>query len=97
MDAKLEGKPYTVRQLLAHTSGLPDYGQFPDYDAAVAAGDRPWPRTKMLDIAFSRGMLFESDQGWSYSNIGYLFVLDLIETASVKTLGQNISEIIYKP
>ncbi|WP_235962772.1 serine hydrolase domain-containing protein [Ruegeria haliotis] len=97
LDAKIEGSNYTLRQLLAHTSGLPDYGQFPAYGEAVRANEEPWSRNKMLELAFSNGMLFEPTQGWSYSNIGYMFVRELIEFRTEQTLGDVISDMICEP
>jgi CubicO group peptidase (beta-lactamase class C family) len=97
LDTMLEGKPYTLRQLLHHTSGLPDYGQYPEYGAAVAARDPVWSRQEMLDVALSNGMLFEPEQGWSYSNIGYMFIRELIEATTAKPLGDVISDLVSKP
>jgi len=97
LDATLNGEPYTLRQLLKHTSGLPDYGQFTEYHSAVAAKKTPWTRRKLLDVAFANGMLFEPTQGWSYSNIGYMFIVELIETATQKPLADIIDDIVCKP
>lgn len=97
LDAELPDAPYTLRQLLHHSSGLPDYGQFPEYAAAVKANERPWPRDAMLKLALSKGMLFKPDQGWSYSNIGYMYVRELVEGASQRSLGTVISELISNP
>ncbi|MEP3296986.1 MAG: serine hydrolase domain-containing protein [Pseudoruegeria sp.] len=97
LDARISGHPYTLRQLLAHTSGLPDYGQFVEYGAAVVAGDPVWSRQKMLDIALSKGMLFAPEQGWSYSNVGYMFVRELIEKTTAKPMGQVIAEKVCTP
>ena len=33
---------YTLRQLLRHEAGLPDYGAIAAYHQAVTAGDAPW-------------------------------------------------------
>ena len=53
----MDGAAYTPRQLLANTSGLPDYGPLPAYGQAVCAGDAPWPRDGMLNRALSGGKL----------------------------------------
>lgn len=97
LDAPLEDHPFTLRQLLAHTSGLPDYGPLKDYHAAVARADEPWSREKLLGAAMAQGMLFSPGEGWSYSNIGYLFARDLIEKTTAKPLGKAISEMICNP
>jgi D-alanyl-D-alanine carboxypeptidase len=97
LDASIPGQHYTLRHLLAHTSGLPDYGQFPAYHQAVARQDKPWSRSEMLHVAMPNGTLFEPGQGWSYSNIGYMFVRDMIEAASGEALGQVIVDLIAEP
>ena len=38
LDAPLPDKPYTLRHLLQHRSGLADYGWFPEYHEAVTRG-----------------------------------------------------------
>jgi len=97
LDAVLPGTPYTLRQLLMHDSGLPDYGPLPAYGAAVAASQRPWSRRKMLDLALRDGMLFEPGKGWSYSNIGYMFVRELIEETTGNLIDQVVLSMISKP
>ena len=97
LDAPLEEHPFTLRQLLGHSSGLPDYGPLEDYHAVVARKDDPWPRGKLLDATLAQGVHFPPGEGWSHSNIGYLFVRDLIEEATGKPLGDVISELISEP
>ena len=97
LDSCLAGHPFTLRQLLRHSSGLPDYGPLKEYHAAVARGDEPWSRDKLLDAALSRGMLFSPDGGWSYSNIGYLYVRELIEDTTAKPLAEIIADMISGP
>ncbi|WP_218588320.1 serine hydrolase domain-containing protein [Loktanella atrilutea] len=97
LDALYKEHPFTLRHLLSHSSGLPDYGSLKKYHAAVARGDQPWPRQKLLDATLAQDMHFPPGEGWSYSNIGYLFVRDLIEGATGKPLGDVIHDLICNP
>ncbi|GFE67313.1 serine hydrolase domain-containing protein [Litoreibacter roseus] len=97
LDALLEDQPFTLRQLLGHTSGLPDYGSLREYHAAVARADEPWSHEQLLDATLSQGALFAPGDGWSYSNIGYLLIRGLIEQKTEKPLGDAISEMICRP
>jgi len=63
----------SVRQLLSHTSGLPNYGRLPEYHAAVAATPSdPWPDETFFERALTLPRDFEPGQGWAYSNTGYM-------------------------
>ncbi|SNR79231.1 serine hydrolase domain-containing protein [Puniceibacterium sediminis] len=97
LESRPDGAPYTLKHLLGHTAGLPDYGQLPDYHSAVTAGETPWSRADMLDRALSLGTLFAPGQGWSYSNIGYMFAREMIEVASGKPLADLVTELIFRP
>ncbi len=97
LDAVVPGQPFTLRQLLQHTSGLPDYEPLKSYRAAVAAQEEPWSRRKLLETAMAKGMLFHPDQGWSYSNIGYGHVRELIEETTGIPLGRVISNLVCEP
>ncbi|WP_227287638.1 serine hydrolase domain-containing protein [Boseongicola sp. H5] len=97
LDAPHKEHTFTLRQLLGHSSGLPDYGSLKAYHAAVARGDKPWSREKLLDATLAQGMHFPPGEGWSYSNIGYLFVRDSIEEATGKPLGEVVQDLICKP
>ncbi len=97
LDRPVEGENFTLRQLLSHTAGLPDYGALGRYHDAVAAGEEPWPRETLLAAAFAKGRLFAPGEGWSYSNIGYMFVRELIEAVSGKSFAQLVNDIISQP
>ena len=90
--------PITLRQILSHTSGLPDYGGLPAYNAAVrATPDEPWSAEAFLAIARTRGLLFDPGQGWSYSNIGYLALKLLLENVTGQTLQVVLNQLIFAP
>jgi CubicO group peptidase (beta-lactamase class C family) len=79
LDARIEGRGFTIRQVLRHEAGLPDYGGLPAYHRAVAAGDAPWTPADLL--ARAPANLFPPGQGWAYSNIGYLWLREWLEDA----------------
>lgn len=51
----------------------------------------------MLDTALSNGMLFAPGQGWSYSNVGYMFLRELIEDTTGAPIDQMVHERITGP
>lgn len=97
LDDRLDGERFTLRQLLNHTSGLPDYSALSDYHRAVAADEEPWPRLELLDAARAKGFLFEPGQGWSYSNVGYMLARERIEAASGQSFATLVGDIVCRP
>lgn len=75
----------SLRQLLNHTSGVPDYGpsRLPAYGLAVrdAPGD-PWDDEELLARALAQGPDFEPGEGWAYSNTGYLLVRRIVDATA---------------
>ncbi len=96
LDCPVRDRPFTLRQLLQHQSGLVDYGGLAAYHEAVARGDEPWPVSELLRRTDARRLRYEPGQGWGYSNIGYLMVRELIE----ETAGEDsaaISRLVLRP
>lgn len=74
--------PASLRQLLNHTSGLPDYGRLPAYAEAVRTSpSEPWSDEELLTNALAGGPDFEPSSGWAYSNTGYLLVRNILDEA----------------
>lgn len=97
LDSRLPGKPFTLRQLLQHRAGVPDYGPLPAYHDAVARGDSPWSRAKLMEEVQADRLDFEPGAGWAYSNVGYLFVREAIEQASGLGLANALKHFITAP
>ena len=76
LDCPATTKGLSVRSLLNHTSGLPDYGAWPEYRAAVAAREVAWTADEFLDRA--RKMPLQPGP-FAYSNIGYGLVRLLLQ------------------
>ncbi|HYI15656.1 MAG TPA: serine hydrolase domain-containing protein, partial [Thermomicrobiales bacterium] len=90
--------PVTVRQVLGHTAGLPDYGGMPEYAAAVrATPEVAWSSEEFLERTLGRGLQFAPDEGWAYSNIGYLTIRMLVERVTELTLRELVARQIVTP
>jgi len=88
----------TLTHLLRHTSGLRDYGPLPDYhDAVRAHPGRPWTRQQFLDAVLPPGMLFAPGEGFSYSNVGYMLLIDIVECVTGHTFADVVRDFIVRP
>ncbi len=83
----------TVRQLLTHTSGIPDYEEIRSYDVYRF---RLTPE-EVIRIAHSRPMDFAPGTGWYYSNTGYFLLSMLVERIEGRPLGQVLESRIFGP
>ena len=77
LDVPLAGYGFTLRALLQHRAGMPDYGALPMYHAAVARKDMPWTMTEML----ANVAPLPAPRGWRYSNVGYFRLREVLEHA----------------
>lgn len=97
LDGAVQGKSYTYAQLLRHEAGLPDYGSLREYHDDVKAGAIPWP----VDVLHSKlsvdQLRYEPGTDWSYSNVGYHEVAQLIQQASDLPLADALSMLVLSP
>ncbi len=97
LDEVMPGGGFTLRQLLRHEAGLADYGELADYHAAVARGDQPWPADEMLERLDATRLRYQPGVGWGYSNVGYLYIVRLIETLTGTMLERAIEQRVVQP
>jgi CubicO group peptidase (beta-lactamase class C family) len=97
LDETLTNRPYTLRQLLQHRAGVPEYGQLPAYHEAVARNEDAWPVDEMLARTDADRLVHEPGKGWGYSNIGYTFVRQLIEKTVGRALGHALDHLVLRP
>jgi CubicO group peptidase (beta-lactamase class C family) len=95
LDAVLPGRDFTLRQVLQHRAGLPDYGGVPAYRTAVERREPAWGREAFL--AAAGGSVFAPGQGWSYSNIGYGLVREAVEAAAGAHFGAAAEALVCAP
>jgi CubicO group peptidase (beta-lactamase class C family) len=87
-------RPVTLRHLLTHTSGVPDYTNFPDFPSLIGA-----PATLDQLIARIRSLPLEFTPGarWSYSNSGYILLGAVIERVSGQSYSAFLQDHIFGP
>ncbi|WP_296536752.1 serine hydrolase domain-containing protein, partial [uncultured Actinomyces sp.] len=93
----IDGSKITVRQLLQHTSGLPDFDEtlVGTTDVFQYRHHYVTPRD-VLDSALSKPAQFEPGAQWKYTNTNYLVLGMLIERVSQRPVGEQIDERIVK-
>ncbi len=96
------GKTITVRSLLNHTGGLPDYEDL--MDAAEKAKGQIWSPEKQIQDAKVLRLLEKESQGkfapgtkWEYSNSGYVVLGLIVAKVSGKPFGEFLHDRIFVP
>ncbi|WP_111429456.1 serine hydrolase domain-containing protein [Rhodobacteraceae bacterium DSL-40] len=97
LDAALPDAPYSLRQLLQHRAGLPDYGGLAAYHLAVRRGDLPWQRWQLLAAAGAETQAWPPGTRFAYSNIGYLYLREWLEEQESAPLAEILARRIAAP
>jgi CubicO group peptidase (beta-lactamase class C family) len=97
LDDRLEGLPFTPRQLLQHRAGVGDYGGLADYHAAVERGDAPWSEKELLRRISPHELVFDPGAGWAYSNVGYLLLRREVERRADTSFADAMARLVLRP
>ena len=93
----IDGSKITVRQLLQHTSGLPEYTDTIPGDSDIfQIKDRYLQPRDLLDTALGKPAAFEPGTQWKYTNTNYIALGMLIERVSQRPVGEQIDQRIVK-
>jgi len=84
-------KMITVRHLLTHTSGIPDYT-----DGAIDLR-RDYTEDQLAQMAYRLKPDFTPGEKWKYSNTGYLLLGIIVRKASGKFYGDVLAERVFAP
>ncbi|MEV5239535.1 serine hydrolase domain-containing protein [Streptomyces cinnamoneus] len=86
----IDGRHITVRQLLQHTSGLPNYTKYLGDDVRYYA-----PR-ELLDIALRHDADFAPGAKWEYSNTNYVLAGLIVQNVTGRPLPEEIDRRVIK-
>lgn len=96
--AILHADRISLRHLLNHTAGIPDYGVIRAYHEAVKSSpSAPWSFERFAAETFDKGLVFEPGQGWAYSNPGYMLLKRIAEEVTGATYRTLIAERVARP
>jgi CubicO group peptidase (beta-lactamase class C family) len=84
----------TIFNLLTHTSGIPDFTNFPEYQKEQFIARTP---KQIVDIFRDRPLDFTPGENMSYSNSGYILLGYLLEKVSGETYQDFLQKNIFDP
>ena len=87
-------QPITIKNLLTHTAGIPNYTEFPDFTKTAAAETTAAELTNRFR---DKPLQFPLGEKYAYSNSGYFLLGTIIERASGKPYADFLQENIFAP
>ncbi len=85
----------TIFHLLTHTSGIPNYTAFPDFNDFAATTKSVTPK-QMIDLFINIPLHFKPGTKYDYCNSGYVILGYLIEQIFGKSYQDFVDENIFK-
>ncbi|MGH8127643.1 MAG: serine hydrolase [Gammaproteobacteria bacterium] len=93
-DCPKDWQPITIHNLLTHTSGIPDFTNFPIY---MKVRDKTLTPTQLLALFKDKPLDFKPGAKFKYSNSGYEVLGYIVEKVSGETYAQFLQQHIFKP
>ncbi|MFK4101993.1 serine hydrolase domain-containing protein [Streptomyces sp. NPDC019531] len=88
----------TLRQLLNHTSGLPDYSQSAAFRAVISADPRHhFDSRRLLDYVAGEALRFEPGSQYRYSNSDNIAVALMAEAVTRTRYEDLLRKLVYAP
>jgi D-alanyl-D-alanine carboxypeptidase len=94
-----EGDGVTIRRLLNHTAGVPQYTDtvWHELSADPRARFRSWSPRELVALVSDRPLDFPPGTSWSYSNTGYIVLGLIVEAATGAPLDRELARRIFGP
>jgi D-alanyl-D-alanine carboxypeptidase len=87
----------TIRQLLNHTSGIPEFLETPEVLMKSILPSTYWQPPEVLDISSKRAAYFAPGSGWRYSNANYVLLGLIIEKLTGRSAADVMRQQIIAP
>jgi len=87
-------QPITIKNLLTHSAGIPNYTEFPDFMKTAAADTNA---TELTNRFRDKPLQFALGEKFAYSNSGYFLLGTIIERVSGKSYDDFLQENIFNP
>ncbi|MCM2416102.1 serine hydrolase domain-containing protein [Streptomyces sp. RKAG290] len=88
----------TLRQLLNHTSGLPDYTMDPEFlDLVTADPRRHFNSRRLLDFVADEPLGFRPGSRYNYSNSDNIAVALMAEAVTGRRYEELLAQLVYRP
>jgi CubicO group peptidase (beta-lactamase class C family) len=87
-------RPITIRQILTHTSGIPDYQGFTDFSVNLS---QPTTTPQLIQRFVNQPLDFKPGTSWKYSSSGYVLAGAIIQRVTRQPYGQVLQEEITGP
>ena len=84
----------TIRQLLKHTSGIPNYDIIKDFFPRISRQN--FSRAEYIKVFIDSSLAFTPGKHYAYSSWGYFLLGHIIERITNKSYAQLMSEDIFK-
>ena len=93
------GDRVTVRQLLNHTGGVPDYWAAVERTLYGSREGllRVWTPEELVALVADQPQAFRAGSAWSYSNTGYILLGLVVEAVTGRALAEELDRGIFRP
>jgi D-alanyl-D-alanine carboxypeptidase len=93
------GDRVTLRQLLNHTGGVPNYWAAvePTLYGSREGRLRAWTPEELVALVADQPQAFRAGSAWSYSNTGYVLLGLVVEAVTGRTLAEELDRGIFQP
>jgi D-alanyl-D-alanine carboxypeptidase len=88
----------TVRNLMNHTSGIPNHVEMADFAAAIRKNPmRVWKPEQIIAFELNKKPMFPAGRGWSYADTNYILVGMIIERITKEDYYSELQHRILVP